>query len=231
MTRRSSKTWIWIGALGLVALGAGIAATARLHVQAADHLDPPARTSPDIAMGGSATPDRAADIADVYAWHRGTGATASVVTIMSFSGPNPAAAGQEMPCDRDVLYTIHISNDADLEPEFNIQTRFAEDDVGNCFMRIEGIPGTTAPMIGRVEHVMQSGSNMAFAGLRDDAFFFDLVGFRETRAMGTLRFMSTRDFFAGQNTPAIAVEFPLSAVSTAGGDFRVWATTGRRTGA
>lgn len=227
MTRRRPKTWVWLGLIGLVALGAGLAATTNTYVEAADHLDPPSRTSPDTTMGGTADPDRNADIADVYAWHRGTGATASVVTILSFAGPNDPVAGQAIPCDRDVLYTIHISNDDDLEAEHSIHARFGNDDLDHCFVQLSGVPGVTGTIEGAVERTIRRGDAMAYAGLRDDAFFFDLQGFRETLMMGTLRFDSDRDFFAGKNTSAIVVEFPLSAVSTGGADFRVWATTTR----
>jgi len=228
MTRRRPKTWVWLGLISLVALGAGLAATANTTVEAADHLDPPGRTSPDTTMGGTATPDRNADIADVYAWHRGTGATASVVTILSFSGPNDPVADQAIPCDRDVLYNLHIDNNDDNTPDFTIRTRFGEDDLGNCFAQFEGVPGAGAGnIVAPVETPVTRGGVQAFAGLRDDAFFFDLVGFRETLSMGTIRMTDDRDFFAGKNTSAIVVEFPLVAVSPTGQDFRVWATTAR----
>lgn len=223
MRRRRPELWIGLGALALLAGGAGLAATAGFQAEAADHLDPPARTNPD--SGGT---DRNADIADVFAWHRGSGATRSVVTVLSFAGPNLPAADQEIPCDRDVLYQIHVSNDADLDPEFDITARFGEDDLGNCFVQLTGIPGAgSAPIVAPVERVVQRNGVSVFAGLRDDAFFFDLVGFRETLTMGTIRMTDDRDFFAGKNTPAIVVEFPLIAVSPGDEAFRVWATTSR----
>jgi hypothetical protein len=66
-----------------------------------------------------------------------------------------------------------------------------------------------------------------YAGVHDDAFFFDLMGFRNTVTTGTLDFAADRDFFAGLNTPAIVVEFPLLPVSPANERFRVWASTSR----
>ena len=203
------------GALGA---GAGLVHLA----EAADHLDPPGRTNP---MSGGM--DRNADIADVFAWHQGAGAEASVVTVLSFAGPNMPAADQAIPCDRDVLYAIHVSNDADADPEHTIYARFGQDDLDNCFVSVSGIPGVTGAIEGPVELAMERSDARVFAGLRDDAFFFDLQGFQETLSMGTIRMTNDRDFFAGQNTPALVVEFPLSAVSTEGQDFRVWATTAR----
>src|SRR5690349_5050811 len=115
------------GALGLAGLAAfGIGSR---HVRAADHLDPPARQN---MTGGAVVPGNTADIADVYAWHRGTGATASLVTILTFGGPLDRSPTQAMPCDRDVLYQIHLSNDADQESEFDINVRFGPDAMGRC---------------------------------------------------------------------------------------------------
>jgi len=192
------------------------------YSHAADHLDPPTRTNP--AMGGT---DHNADIADVYAWHQGTGASATLVTILTFGGPNPPTPTQAIPCDRDVLYTIYIDNTGDAMPEFNIRARFAQDSTMNCFVQIEGIPGTTAPIVGPVEYQLGTSSVKAYAGLRDDAFFFDLTGFRETLSMGSIRMTNDRDFFAGQNTPAIVIEMPLAAAQGAGTNVKIWATTAR----
>jgi hypothetical protein len=41
---------------------------------------------------------------------------------------------------------------------------------------------------------------------------------------GTLSMMSTRDFFAGKNTTAIALQFPTAAATT--GNLRVWVSSG-----
>lgn len=192
------------------------------HSHAADHLDPPTRVDP--AQGGM---DRNADIADVYAWHQGDGATRTLVTALTFAGPNAPMAGQALPCDRDVLYTISIDNTGDGVAEHNIRVRFGRDDRMNCFVRFEGVPGLTQPVSGRVEHVINSGGVKFFAGLRDDPFFFDLQGFRETLMMGTPRFVNDRDFFAGKNDSAIVIEMPLAAAIGAGTAVRVWATTAR----
>ena len=45
----------------------------------ADHLDPPGRTNPAI----DTTPNKAADIADVFAWHTATDAN----LVLTFAGP------------------------------------------------------------------------------------------------------------------------------------------------
>lgn len=175
--------------------------------------------------------DRNADIADVYTWHRGTGASQTVVLVLSFSGPNAPAANQALPCDRDVLYNIHVGAGDTLPAagsERVFRVRFGRDSVNNCFARWEGLPGTTGPVVTRTETTIDLGGNVrAFAGLRDDAFFFDLQGFRETLAMGQIRFVNDRDFFAGKNTPAIVIEVPATAINNGQNTLRVWATTAR----
>lgn len=209
----------------LTALGIGAAVGASMYeaagAGAADHLDPPARTDP--TMGG----DRTADIGDLYAWHEGTGASATLVTVLTFDGPSDTAVDQAVACDRDVLYTIHIDNDDDDVSDFDIEARFAEDDIGNCFVSVANIPGETNAVEAPVELMRQGTDAKVWAGLRDDPFFFDLQGFNETLAMGTLRFVNDRDFFARKNISALVLEFPLPVTLGGGTGLNMWATTSR----
>lgn len=223
MTGNRPKLW----ALLVLVLGgvSAFASTQSAHVEAADHLDPPARTNPMATPPGT---DRAADIADVYAWHQGTGADARLVVAMSFSGPNAPAADQAVACDRDVLYTIHVDNTTDGESEFDIEARFGHDADGTCFVQFSNIPGTTEPVVAIAEHTLTRGPVRVFAGLRDDAFFFDLAGFQTTLATGTVSMHSDVDFFAGLNTSVMVVEMPLADVlATPVAPIRVWGTTQR----
>lgn len=210
--------------VGAAALGAG--SYGLLGANAADHLDPPGRTNPMATPPGT---DRAADIADVYAWHDSAADTATLV--MTFAGPNDPVADESITCDRDVLYTFHIDNDADRDPDFDVRVRFGEDDQGNCNVRIEGAPGAGGATIeGPVEYEIQRGNVRVFAGLREDPFFFDLQGFRNTLMTGTLSFVNDRDFFAGKNDSAVVIEMPLDAVSPTNAPFSVWGTTARAGG-
>lgn len=194
------------------------------RVDAADHLDPPARTDP--AAGGT---DRGADIADVYAWHTGSGATGTLTMILSYSGPNDPATGQAVVCDNEALYSLHIDNDDDHVADRTLEFRFGEDTAGNCFVQVDGLAGIVeGAFVARAEHVLERAGVKFFAGLRDDAFFFDLQGFRDTLSTGELSFVNDRDFFAGKNTSAIVVELPLLAAQGNGTTLRVWATTGRK---
>jgi hypothetical protein len=219
---RSGSRW----KLGLTALvasaGAGVLCAAAWvqRGEAADHLDPPARAG----LEG----DRAADIADVYVWHEGSGASASVVAILTFDGPNEPLSGQAVSCDRDVLYGFHFDTNMDNEPNLEIFARFGEDDVGNCFVRFESLPGLGGRHLeGPVELVLERGGVRAFAGLTEDPFFFDLQGFQETVMTGDLSFVNDRDFFANRNASALIIQFPLVSVSPTGQSFQMWATTER----
>lgn len=202
---------------GLVAVAAAIP----LATFAADHLDPPSRTNPD--SGGA---DRSSDIGDLYAWHTSD----SVVMALTYDGPNPIAANQELSCDNNVLYTIHIDNDGDASTsEFEIYTRFGKDSDGRCFMRVENAPGAGAePIVGRVETINTRDDVRVFAGLRDDPFFFDLQGFQDTLNSGDLSFVNDRDFFAMQNISAIVIEVPLTAISPNGNTLNIWAATAKK---
>jgi hypothetical protein len=187
--------------------------------RAADHLDPPART--DIAV--DPTPDLPADIADVFAWHAGD----TVRIVLTFGGPN----GANLPAsyDRDVLYRINISTALPADtPDTVIAVRFGPgqrpDEWG---VRFEGLPGVTGAIEGPVETELVKDGVRVRAGLFDEPFFFDLVGFRETRAMGRIRFDNRRNFFDGQNDTAIVIEIPKDRFASATTPLGVWATTAR----
>jgi hypothetical protein len=226
MNYKKPAAWTLLTTL-LVAAGLAYVATRQTTVEAADHLDPPTRTNPDATPPGT---DRNADIADVYAWYRGEGAARTAVFALSFAGPNVPVAGQEVPCDSDVVYTLYVDNNGDtaLAPTSTIELRLGEDDRGSCFYQLLGVPGAGAdPIVGAVGHTVRRGNANVHVGLRADAFFFDLQGFRETLAMSTLRFENDRDFFANKNTSFLVIEVPLTDVSPTDAPYRVWATTAR----
>ena len=184
---------------------------------AADHLDPPARTDPDV----DSNPDIAADIADVYTWYTAT----DYVVALTFAGPQPA--NRPPFYDRDVLYTINISNNGlPTDPEVQIRFRFGRDAAGNVGVEINGLPDGGGPLVGPVEQNLTRNGIIARAGLYDDPFFFDLQGFRTTRSTGTLAFQSNRSFFTGQNDTAIVIQIPINMIR-GNNSLDIWATTAR----
>ncbi len=201
---------------------AAIAATAIFPGQltrAADHLDPPSRTDPAM----DPTPDIPADIADVYSWHTAD----SVVIALTFAGPQPTTRAANY--DRNVLYTVNISNaGARADAEIPIQIRFGPGGGANEFgVQVTGLPGVTGALVGPVETDLVSNGVTVRAGLFDDPFFFDLVGFRQTVSTGTLAFDNQRNFFAGQNLTAIVMEIPRSRIENGTNPIGIWATTAR----
>ncbi len=189
---------------------------------AADHLDPPTRTDPAM----DATPDVPADIADVYAWYTNT----SVIVVMTFAGPQ--ATSQPAVYDRDVLYTINISNGpTKFIPTIPIKFRFGQDSArgANQYgVQVTGLPGVTGGTItGPVETDLTRDGVTVRAGLFDDPFFFDLQGFRTSRSTGTLSFSSTRNFFAGQNLTAVVIEIPKDRIANGSNPIGIWGTTAR----
>jgi hypothetical protein len=88
-------------ALPSVLAVAALALTAHRMSTAADHFDPPLRTGTDTS---TANLDVAADIADLYAFHDAT----NVYLAIGFGGPS--ALNLPAFYDRDVLYTINVSN-------------------------------------------------------------------------------------------------------------------------
>ncbi|MBA3699586.1 MAG: DUF4331 family protein [Planctomycetes bacterium] len=181
----------------------------------ADHADAP-----------GATADPAADIADVYAIH--DLAADRLTLVLTFAGLKMPALNQQGTYDDDVLYVINIDTNNDKVADFVIDVRFGQNPAGASGVRVAGLPGAPAVVIGAVETILEPAAGVkVFAGLRDDPFFFDLDGFNATRMSGNLSFDNTRDFFAGTNISAIVLETKLSAVSSTA--FSLWATTARAT--
>ncbi|MBX3485804.1 DUF4331 family protein [Phenylobacterium sp.] len=201
-------------------MGAALLAlsTSDRRAVAADHLDPPTRTDPAF----DTTPDRSADIADIYAWHTAD----NLVLALTFAGPAPR--DQAPIYDRDVLYTINISNNgAPTDAEIQIRFRFGQDAAGNTGVEVTGLPDGGPALVGPVETTLTRNGILARAGLYDDPFFFDLQGFRDTRSSGTLSFVNTRSFFTGQNDTAMVIQIPRSRIEVPGHRLDIWVTSAR----
>lgn len=184
----------------------------------ADHLDPPARTDPAV----DTTPDIAADIADIYAFHDAT----NLYLISTFGGPSATT----LPAfyDRDVLHTINVSTSPPAtSSDITIRFRFGPGtSAGQTGISVENLPGVNGAIVGPVEQILSKDGVRVFAGLRDDPFFFDSQGLRESRTMGTIRFNNQRSFFHAKNITVVAIEIPRSRLGTAT-NLDIWNTTAR----
>jgi hypothetical protein len=164
--------------------------------------------------------DLAADIGDMYAFHEGDRLT----LILTFDGYKLRTEAGNY--DADVLYGLHVDTNGDNVADHDIWARFGQNSAGEWGVQVEGIPGESAAIVGPVDTVIGDGSGaQVFAGLRDDPFFFDLQGYKDTLMTGTVAFDPTRDFVAIKNTLALAVEFDHAALGST--NIAVWATTGR----
>jgi hypothetical protein len=185
-------------------------------IVAADHNEPSTRTQ----VGVDPTPDRAADLADIYAFHNAT----DLVVIITFGGPQ--ATNLPAIYDRDVLYRIHISNDGDRsDTEIPVDVRFGFDG-SNPGVEVRGLPGATV-IQGPVETNIAQGGYLIRAGLFDDPFFFDLQGLNDTRATGTLMFRNDRSSFANANITGVVIQIPRSRVENGNASLDIWSETGR----
>lgn len=203
----------------MMALAGGAFYVTGSGLTAADHLDPPSRTNP----ANDTTPDKAADIADVFAWHTAT----DINLVLTFAGPQ--ATNLPAVYDRDVLYTINVSNAPPrTTTDIPIQVRFGQGSGSNAFgVQVTGLPGVTGAIEGAVETNLDKDGVRVRAGLFDDPFFFDLQGFRDTLATGRLSFNNQRDFFAGQNLTAIVITIPRDRIENGTNLVDVWAATSR----
>lgn len=215
--------------LGAGTAGAGLAALLLVPGQfahTADHFDPPLRTDP--RAGFDPTPDRLADVADVFAFYDATNVYLAVtVHTRDATIANPLTDIY----DRDVLHVLNISTDATPStPEVSIRYRFGPPVNGTGFgVRFENLPGVTGTLDCRVEDTncqrsTPNGTVRAYAGLRDDPFFFDLQGFRDTIRTGNLSFTKS-DFFAGKNILTVVLQIPRASLNT--NQIGVWATSSR----
>ena len=128
-----------------------------------------------------------------------------------------------------MLYKINISTSLPADtPEVSIKARFGPGKGPNEWgVQFAGIPGVNGTIEGPVDTNLTKDGVTARAGLFDEPFFFDLQGFRESRAMGTLRFKNTRNFFDGQNDTALVLEIPKDRFASATTPLGFWITTAR----
>lgn len=184
---------------------------------AADHFDPPLRVGTDTSTAGL---DVAADIADLYAFHD----AANVYVAIGFGGPS--ATNLPAFYDRDVLYTINVSNAGSrTDTEFPIEIRFGFDG-DNPGVQVRNLPGNTT-IEGPVERNLTAPNGIVVrAGLFDDPFFFDPQGLRETRATGNLAFNNQRNRFANLNTTFVVISIPRALLDR-GQPIDFWSASAR----
>src|SRR6478672_7827401 len=196
----------------------------------ADHRDAP-----------GVNEDPRADINDIYAFvnpNDGNVVLAMTVNPFQIGGAPGIAFGQ------DVLYEFKIDNTGDNVEDLVVQTTFGpvlSSSTPQTFsvrgpakprtagtassLLLAEAPAITGDANGTV--VTATGNIVkAFAGVRDDPFFFDLIfGFRLLGISpgGPLSRPPGIDFFAGINCSIMAVEIPPNVLKgSAGNVLRIW---------
>ncbi len=221
------KPRIWRSLAAAAALIAGVSVIAR----SADHADSPAIAS-----------DAAADINDLYTFLSPTDANRLVLamTVSPFIPPTEAGTSYFSP---DVLYQFKIDTNGDAIEDMVVQVQFDQPGPDQRFTVFGPVrpafTGSRGNMIadeatvgGRISTTpvaaFESDNGvMAFAGIREDPFFFDFEQFVAVLGGSAGGFRSPGiDTFAGMNALAIVVELPISMLGGST-NLGVWATTSR----
>ena len=196
---------------------------------AADHADAPG-TKGDHG-------DHAADITDVFLF-RANGKLVGAIDLAGAPVPQTRVDGPTGRFDPQVIFTYHIDTNCDGKPEIDVNVRFGLNSLGKIGVQLENLPGAGAALVaGPVETVNTTPSGLKFyAGLRDDPFFFDFVGFQATEASftadnsastGRLLFNNTRDSFGARNITAVVFEMDQTAATGGSSKICVYSTSGR----
>lgn len=211
--------------------------------------------SADHAESPGADADPAADLADVFIFPspENVNKTVLAITFGGRSAPRSRIDGTFY-CDPKVLYSLHIdradaSGNFDNVADVEVLARFGKDPAGNCGLQLENVPGAGGTFSGKIETVFTSPTGTkAFAGLRNDPFFFDAEGYAALIAsfagagqsgdlVGAFRLsggQARRDSFASRNVSAIVFEIDNDSlaprIASVRPKVRVWATTGRLAG-
>jgi hypothetical protein len=102
----------------------------------------------------------------------------------------------------------------------------------NIGPRLLGFLGVKSYNAAVAKSIVSKGGVKVFAGQRDDAFYgdigaiFDLLGFRKAGTTGNKG--GGKDFFAGYNVHAIALQIPIGQLDNRRHTIGIWASTDRQ---
>jgi len=212
-------------------------------------------TAADHAESPGADADQAADLADVFLFVSPENPKRLVAAITFGGRPLPRSRiDQNFVCDTRVIYELNISRLNAAGAFTHVPTTKVVARMGNVVatgrcgaVQLENVPGAGGTFAGPIEQVFTSSTGLkAFAGLRNDPFFFDAEGYNgmvaafDSAAPPSGYLVSSfglgqrprRDSFANRNVSAIVFEMDLNALAPAVNGVRpkiqVWATTARR---
>jgi hypothetical protein len=199
--------------------------------RAADHLDAPGLMPP----GGSVQ----TDITDLYAFQSPTNPANSVLVLNVNTGPAGSnfTFGRGIPGvgnTNGVLYNFNVDNNGDAVTDVNLRVRFGAPaangsqpfEVRRNGKLLISMDQGRSTAFGAAPDLVTVGNVKAFAGRRDDPFFFDLAAFLGLNGRSFCDGQQT-DFFAGRNVSSIVLELPSSMLTAdaAHPQIGVWAST------
>ena len=236
----------YAGILGIVGLTAAIGSGPVL-VGAADHLDAP-----------TAKHDARIDITDLYAFKSGSGTTL-VLNVNPLTSP---ANSKMARFSTSAIYEFKVDTSGDAVADIAYRIRFnrtrtaADGAVFQDFVvrratgaaaRVNEWSGAVIAIGGTTGYHRSArvyptiGGGKAFAGVRDDPFFFDLPGFVQFKgellkgnttlgspgggAGSLLGGFTGNDTFAGTNVSSIALWVPDRFLGGTGRNIGIWGTT------
>ncbi|HEY3334521.1 MAG TPA: DUF4331 family protein [Candidatus Limnocylindrales bacterium] len=229
-----------LGLLAVAGLTLAVGASPLL-VSGADHLDAPA-----------AKADHRVDITDVYAFRSGSSRTTLVLNVDGLMSPTDSKTATfrtnalyELKVDRnhdgkaDIAYRVRFGaaqtkSDGTKVQAYVVRRATGSAAISNIWTGAIVAAGTTTPYRHSVRTASISGGGSAFAGTRDDPFFFDLPGFvtfKEKLLGGSTNLgellggFTAADTFAGTNVLSIALRLPNDRLGGTGSSIGVWATT------
>jgi len=208
---RGVRKLVRIEVVGLLAIAA-VAALAAIPAFSADHLDAP-----------TVKKDGRIDINDVYVFHPGAPGSQDLSRTVLAMTVNPAAGVISGTTFRSgANYEFLIDKNGDAKPDGTVRVQFDAPSGGQQRYKVHVIRGNGGNVVvtGTTNQMVESNGVKAFAGLRDDPFFFDLASFN---AGATFCEPGDSDFFLGLNASAIVIELPTSMLGS--GPVGVWGRT------
>ncbi len=213
--------------VGIALLSASVIPMA--PTRGADHKDSP-----------SVENDSTADIADIFAF-RSPENNDNLVVVMTVNPLTAPPDNANRNFASDVTFRIIVDNTGDLNPDATAEVEFSGDSFTITGLGSQPIMGQTTPPGSAQPMVTTEGPIKAFAGQRDDPFFFDLVGFQRFVANPMAPASGLRpagesasDTFAGTNVSALVIELPITALTGAAnsntGSIKVFGSTDRGSG-
>jgi hypothetical protein len=196
-------------------------------VYAADHIDAPAVTG------------KTTDITDLYVFQGQN--TSNMVFVANTQGLlSPASTGAAS-FDPNTIIQFNIDNNNDNVEDLVIQCGFSN---GTMYVygpykpsltglktMVEGSASVTVPITTYTQTTPTIATNngiMAFAGPRDDPFFFDLNQYKKIIGGTATSFNNPgTDAFKGLNVLSAVVEVPKTMLNSTG-KINVWATAKRK---